>query len=111
MSSAKSPARRTPPIVRRPLGIATQPRGSGASGAPNGRRVDVASMTDDLRCDCGRLLAKVVPGGLEIRCTRCKASHVLAWAQVEGARELLGDAAVDRASGEATLADGVVVEP
>lgn len=74
--------------MRSPIAMAPRHAPSIASG---GRRVEVAAITDDLRCDCGRLLAKVVPGGLEIRCTRCKASHVLAWSQVEGARELLGD--------------------
>lgn len=32
----------------------------------------------DLRCLCGRLLARLVPGGVEIRCNRCKRSCVIA---------------------------------
>jgi hypothetical protein len=90
MSSAQSPARSPKPVVRRPLALA--PRPAAPPRASSGRRIDVGTLADDLRCECGRLLAKVVAGGLEIRCTRCKASHVLAWSEVEGARELLGDA-------------------
>lgn len=26
---------------------------------------------DEIRCDCGRLLARRVPGGIEIKCRRC----------------------------------------
>lgn len=29
---------------------------------------------DELRCLCGSLLAKLVPGGVELRCRRCKRS-------------------------------------
>jgi phage FluMu protein Com len=32
----------------------------------------------DLRCFCGRLLARLVAGGVEIRCSRCKRSCVIA---------------------------------
>lgn len=31
-----------------------------------------------LRCDCGCLLARLVPGGVEIKCRRCKTTHVVA---------------------------------
>jgi hypothetical protein len=27
---------------------------------------------DDLRCHCGSLLARLVPGGVELKCRRCK---------------------------------------
>lgn len=96
MSSAQSPA--TPKhFVRSPLALAPRSptAGSGAVRESSGRRVDVGTLADDLRCGCGRLLAKVVAGGLEIRCTRCKASHVLAWSEVDGAAELLGARAVE----------------
>jgi hypothetical protein len=33
---------------------------------------------DDLRCTCGSLLARYVPGGVELKCRRCKRSIVLA---------------------------------
>jgi phage FluMu protein Com len=26
---------------------------------------------DDVRCECGRLLARKVPGGIELKCRRC----------------------------------------
>ena len=31
----------------------------------------------DLRCHCGRLLAKQTPKGIEIRCPRCKRTWTL----------------------------------
>ena len=42
----------------------------------------------ELRCDCGRLLARVVAEGIELRCGRCKQAHVLAWTSIEGAEAL-----------------------
>jgi phage FluMu protein Com len=32
----------------------------------------------ELRCCCGRLIAVRTPAGLEIRCSRCKTTQVLA---------------------------------
>jgi phage FluMu protein Com len=32
---------------------------------------------DALRCHCGSLLARVVPGGIEIKCRRCKRRVVI----------------------------------
>jgi hypothetical protein len=49
---------------------------------------DPEPSDDDLRCACGRLLARVVDGGIELRCTRCKRALVLPWSGVEGAPEL-----------------------
>lgn len=43
---------------------------------------------DELRCACGRLLARVVNEGIELRCARCKQAHVLPWASIEGASHL-----------------------
>lgn len=34
---------------------------------------------DELRCLCGSLLARRVPGGVEVKCRRCKRSVVLAF--------------------------------
>jgi len=31
-----------------------------------------------VRCGCGCLLARLVPGGVELKCRRCKATHVIA---------------------------------
>ena len=44
---------------------------------------------DELRCDCGRLLARVVPVGIELRCGRCKATLVLPWGDIEGGEALV----------------------
>ncbi len=37
-----------------------------------------AVQPDELRCDCGRLIARRVPGGLELRCGRCKERFFIA---------------------------------
>ncbi len=34
----------------------------------------------DCRCLCGSLLARVVPGGVELKCRRCKRTMVVALA-------------------------------
>jgi hypothetical protein len=36
-----------------------------------------AAAGTDLRCDCGSLLARVVEGGVELKCRRCKRTVVL----------------------------------
>jgi phage FluMu protein Com len=37
------------------------------------RQVDLAQTTDgDLRCGCGKLLARVLHSVLELKCPRCK---------------------------------------
>ncbi len=33
------------------------------------------------RCTCGSLLARLVPGGVELKCRRCKRIAVLAFAK------------------------------
>jgi hypothetical protein len=38
------------------------------------------------RCTCGSLLARLVPGGVELKCRRCKRIAVLAFAQVQAAK-------------------------
>jgi phage FluMu protein Com len=32
---------------------------------------------DDCRCACGSLLARLVPAGVELKCRRCKRTHVV----------------------------------
>ncbi len=32
---------------------------------------------EDMRCGCGNLLARLVPGGVELKCRRCKRTVVL----------------------------------
>lgn len=39
---------------------------------------------DELRCLCGSLLARRVPGGVEVKCRRCKRSVVLAFEDERG---------------------------
>lgn len=34
--------------------------------------VDCATGDGDLRCHCGRLMARLTSGGIEIKCQRCK---------------------------------------
>ena len=52
------------------------------------REANRAERAEELRCGCGRLLARVVPGGLELKCGRCKSTTFVPWSGVEGA-ELL----------------------
>ena len=37
----------------------------------------------DCRCHCGSLLARVSDAGVELKCRRCKRTHVIAWEDVE----------------------------
>lgn len=34
--------------------------------------------SEDCRCVCGRLVARVVPGGLQLKCRRCKRTMFVA---------------------------------
>ena len=36
---------------------------------------------DEIRCACGSLLARQVPGGIELKCRRCKRSLVVSFGQ------------------------------
>ncbi len=33
----------------------------------------------DERCVCGKLVARIVPEGVEIRCRGCKRTHLIPW--------------------------------
>jgi hypothetical protein len=35
------------------------------------------ALDDDCRCLCGNLLARLVDGGVELKCRRCKRTHVI----------------------------------
>lgn len=48
-----------------------------------------AAQPDELRCDCGRLIARRVPGGLELRCGRCKERFFIALTNDESESLLL----------------------
>jgi hypothetical protein len=39
---------------------------------------------DDCRCRCGSLVARIVPGGVEIKCRRCKRDLLVPWSAREG---------------------------
>ena len=44
---------------------------------------------DEVRCDCGRLLARRVPGGIELCCGRCKERFFVALNDEEAGESLL----------------------
>ena len=45
-----------------------------AAGAPS----------SETRCECGQLMAKVVGGGLELKCKRCKRIVIIPFSSIEG---------------------------
>jgi hypothetical protein len=61
-----------------------------ARTSPNDARfVPSASLAacahEDLRCDCGSLLARRVPAGVELKCRRCKRTVVVPLEDGDGA--------------------------
>jgi phage FluMu protein Com len=36
------------------------------------------------RCECGNLLAKMIPAGIEVKCRRCKRIVVIRFADIQG---------------------------
>jgi phage FluMu protein Com len=42
----------------------------------------------ETRCECGQLIAKVVEGGLELKCKRCKRIVLIPFSAIEGAGSL-----------------------
>jgi phage FluMu protein Com len=47
-----------------------------------------ASPSNETRCECGQLIAKVRGQGLELKCKRCKRIIVIPFAAIEGWIEL-----------------------
>jgi phage FluMu protein Com len=41
------------------------------------RTANTDKEAEALRCHCGNLLARLVPGGVEIKCRRCKRTIVI----------------------------------
>ena len=39
---------------------------------------------EQCRCECGNLLAKMVPDGIEVKCRRCKRIVLIRFADIEG---------------------------
>jgi len=60
------------PFVSRERRAAETERTTPATGC-------VERAGDELRCLCGSLLARRVPGGVEVKCRRCKRAVVLAF--------------------------------
>lgn len=40
--------------------------------------------TDETRCECGQLIAKVCGRGIELKCKRCKRIVVIPFSSIEG---------------------------
>ena len=41
-------------------------------------------LPEQCRCECGNLLAKMAPEGIEMKCRRCKRIVVIRFADIEG---------------------------
>lgn len=52
--------------------------------------------TGDFRCLCGNLLARLVPGGVELKCRRCRRSVVVALEESGESHGSSGTASPDR---------------
>jgi hypothetical protein len=46
--------------------------------------VSECSHGDETRCECGQLIAKVVGGGLELKCKRCKRIVMIPFSSIQG---------------------------
>ncbi len=44
-----------------------------------------ATDHDQVRCLCGRLLARWVPDGIQVKCKRCRRIVTIPFAEIEGA--------------------------
>jgi len=51
---------------------------------PRAARAGLAPAPDDCRCRCGSLVARIVAGGVEIKCRRCKRDLLVPWSAREG---------------------------
>jgi phage FluMu protein Com len=51
--------------------------------------VTLREAPKELRCPCGRLLARRTDDGVELKCTRCKRTVVLKWNELESQRSVL----------------------
>jgi hypothetical protein len=50
-------------------------------------RPPTPTACDELRCPCGSLLARLVPGGVELLCRRCRRTVVVPLAKEEARRD------------------------
>ena len=65
MKEARGPARPEPD-----LGVSKRERGD--ETLPNDDPKKPIGEAQAIRCPCGRLLARRVPGGVELKCRRCR---------------------------------------
>jgi len=42
------------------------------------------ALPEQCRCECGNLLAKMAPDGIEVKCRRCKRIVLIRFADIEG---------------------------
>jgi phage FluMu protein Com len=43
-----------------------------------GKNLDDQSATErEIRCECGNLLARIIEGGVELKCRRCKRTTIV----------------------------------
>jgi phage FluMu protein Com len=57
-------------------------RDSGSTTAGSGPR----ATGDDLRCVCGKLMARLTTQGIELKCGRCRRVVMIDWSQVRDDR-------------------------
>lgn len=53
-------------------------------GSPHPHCDSETPSPDDCRCRCGSLVARIVSGGVEIKCRRCKRDLLVPWSAREG---------------------------
>jgi hypothetical protein len=49
-------------------------------------RAPASSPSDESRCLCGRLLARLTDAGIELKCPRCRRVVVIGWSAVRDER-------------------------
>jgi phage FluMu protein Com len=50
-----------------------------------------SDAADETRCLCGRLLARLTPQGIELKCSRCRRIVLIDWNQVRDDRGTAGE--------------------
>ena len=51
------------------------------------RKEQTTLLKQEVRCECGSLVAKLVESGVELKCRRCKRLALIAFAQFKGGSE------------------------
>lgn len=60
------------------------------TGTENSANTNPDAEQGEVRCDCGRLLGRLVDGVFEIRCRRCRRLVVLSLAPRNGLEDVVG---------------------